>query len=67
MRTPSQFHGNGYAGRFDVTGLAAFGGDQLAALHWANREKLVGKVLKFKYQKYGSQLITAADRPGIPR
>ena len=46
---------------------AAFGGDQLAALHWANREKLVGKVLKFKYQKYGSQLITAADRPGIPR
>jgi hypothetical protein len=52
-------------GSFVVAGLTAFhgvkcfarsfGGDQLAAEHWANREKLVGKILKDKYQKYGSK------------
>jgi DNA ligase-1 len=57
--------GKGTLGGFVVTGLTAFegvkffigsfGGDQLAAEHWANRDKLVGKILKFKYQKYGSK------------
>jgi hypothetical protein len=37
MRTTSQLHGNGYAGRFDVTGLTAFGGDQRASLAWLER------------------------------
>jgi DNA ligase-1 len=57
--------GKGTLGGFHVTGLTvfqgvkfrvgSFGGDQIAAELWANREKLVGKILKFKYQKYGSK------------
>lgn len=54
----------GTLGGFRVKGLTAFegvefsigsfGGDQVAANHWAVRDELVGKILKFKFQRYGS-------------
>jgi DNA ligase-1 len=61
---------NGTLGNYLVKGLTAFkdidfsitafGTDEENKERWNNRDRLIGKIIKYKYQKYGSK-----DRPRI--